>query len=190
MSLSSWLRDYVYIPLGGNREGPLRTYRNLFIVFILCGLWHGANYTFLLWGLMHGMLLVIERASAPLGVRVPYPLARAACFVAIVLTWVMFRADTVAKAMSFYRSMFVYFTYGDEFVRYYVFIESPRTLLAVACALLSLISFRALARHAHLDGSMLAPKAAASLALIVVCSCSSPRLSIPTTTDSEKDPPG
>ena len=61
MSLSRWFRDYVYIPLGGNRHGAARTYRNLFIVFVLTGFWHGANWTFLVWGLYHGALLIIER---------------------------------------------------------------------------------------------------------------------------------
>ena len=61
MTLSRWFRDYVYIPLGGNRGAPIATYRNLLIVFVLCGLWHGAAWTFILWGLYHGTLLVIER---------------------------------------------------------------------------------------------------------------------------------
>ena len=61
MSLSSWLRDYLYIPLGGNRGGNAQTYRNLVMVFLLCGLWHGANWTFVLWGAWHGAFLVIER---------------------------------------------------------------------------------------------------------------------------------
>ena len=61
MSLSSWLRDYLYIPLGGNRGGNAQTYRNLIMVFLLCGLWHGANWTFVLWGAWHGAFLVIER---------------------------------------------------------------------------------------------------------------------------------
>jgi alginate O-acetyltransferase complex protein AlgI len=61
MTLSRWFRDYVYVPLGGNRHGPWRTYRNLVIVFFLCGLWHGAAFTFVVWGLYHGVLLIIER---------------------------------------------------------------------------------------------------------------------------------
>ena len=61
MSLSSWLRDYLYIPLGGNRGTNLQTYRNLVTVFVLCGVWHGANWTFVLWGLWHGAFLVVER---------------------------------------------------------------------------------------------------------------------------------
>ncbi len=61
MSLSRWFRDYVYVPLGGNRQSTGRTYVNLVTVFFLCGLWHGANWTFVIWGLYHGVFLVLER---------------------------------------------------------------------------------------------------------------------------------
>src|SRR4051794_2824063 len=142
MSLAAWLRDYVYIPLGGNRAGPLRTYRNLAVVFVLCGLWHGANYTFLLWGVMHGALLIAERAGLRAERVLPGVAAQLVCFVLIVLTWVMFRADTVGKALAFYRSMFVYTTHEAELVPYFAALENPRAPLAVACALLSLVSFR------------------------------------------------
>ena len=69
MSLSSWLRDYLYIPLGGNRGTNAQTYRNLIMVFLLCGLWHGANWTFVLWGVWHGAFLVIERLGLRIGAR-------------------------------------------------------------------------------------------------------------------------
>ncbi len=61
ISLSSWFRDYLYIPLGGSRRSPARVYLNLTIVFFLCGLWHGASWTFVIWGLLHGLFLVLER---------------------------------------------------------------------------------------------------------------------------------
>ena len=62
ISLSTWFREYLYIPLGGNRKGTLRTYLNLLIVFIITGLWHGANWTFVFWGLFHGLFMVLERS--------------------------------------------------------------------------------------------------------------------------------
>ena len=106
MSLSSWFRDYVYIPLGGNRLGPIRTYRNLLIVFILCGLWHGASWTFLIWGLYHGTLLAVERAGflqalvfAPRGLRHLYTL------LAVVGGWVLFRSDSFTQAQAFLAHM-------------------------------------------------------------------------------------
>jgi alginate O-acetyltransferase complex protein AlgI len=100
ISLSSWLRDYLYIPLGGNRGGKLATYRNLLLTMTLGGFWHGASWTFLLWGFYHGMLLVIQRL-----IRLPAALERGFRPVAVLLTflsvcvgWVFFRAQSLADA--------------------------------------------------------------------------------------------
>ena len=101
LSLSAWFRDYLYVPLGGNRVRPARVYANLVTVFALCGLWHGASWTFVVWGLFHGAFLVAERAMAP---RLPQvsPLARACgrayALLAVMVGWVFFRADTLAHA--------------------------------------------------------------------------------------------
>jgi len=108
ISLSSWLRDYLYIPLGGNRAGTGRTYVNLMIVFLLCGLWHGAGWTFLVWGAWHGLWLVVERglgrktfyAALPAWARVLLT------FVLITVGWVIFRADTLAQAARLLAIMF------------------------------------------------------------------------------------
>lgn len=107
MSLSSWFRDYVYIPLGGNRRSPLRTYVNLALVFVLCGLWHGAAWTFVIWGCWHGALLVLERLG--LGrvlARLPSPLAQGYTLFCVMLGWVFFRADSVPHATHYLRAMF------------------------------------------------------------------------------------
>jgi alginate O-acetyltransferase complex protein AlgI len=107
MTLSRWFRDYLYIPLGGNRGTRLQTFRNLLLVFLLCGLWHGANWTFVLWGLYHGTLLILERG--PLGAwleRVPRPAAHAYTFLLTVIGWVLFRADTVRHAAVYLRALF------------------------------------------------------------------------------------
>lgn len=101
MSLSRWFRDYVYIPLGGNRHGRLRTFRNLVIVFVLVGFWHGANWTFLVWGLYHGALLVIERAFDKGGspeARWPRVGRRALTWLLVVIGWVFFRASSLPQA--------------------------------------------------------------------------------------------
>ena len=90
MTLSRFFRDYVYIPLGGNRAGNFNAYRNSFIVFILCALWHGAAYTFLLWGIGHGVLLALERAGLLNTAR--WRLGSLPVFVLATLLWVPFRA--------------------------------------------------------------------------------------------------
>lgn len=107
ISLSTWFRDYLYIPLGGSREGAMRTYRNLIIVFLTTGIWHGAAWTFVLWGLYHGGFLVIERLL--LGGRAGQVDRIELRFFymapVIVLGWVLFRADTLTEAATFYTAM-------------------------------------------------------------------------------------
>lgn len=106
ISLSSWFRDYLYIPLGGNRCGPLRTYLNLGLVFLLCGLWHGAAWTFVIWGAWHGALLIIERLGLGAWLaRAPALLAQAYTLLMVMLGWVFFRADSVPHALSFLRTL-------------------------------------------------------------------------------------
>lgn len=105
ISLSTWLRDYLYIPLGGNRKGPLRTYLNLFLVMLLGGLWHGANWTYVLWGAWHGAWLAVERytgwakASASSVVALPLTL------ILVLVGWVMFRAANIHEAFTMYGGM-------------------------------------------------------------------------------------
>jgi len=106
MTLSRWFRDYVYIPLGGNRRGPLRMYVSMMIVFLLCGAWHGANWTFIVWGAWHGVFLVIERLGVgPVIERAWWPLRHAYTLLVVMIGWVFFRADTLTHAGGFLRSM-------------------------------------------------------------------------------------
>lgn len=107
MSLSGWLRDYLYIPLGGNRLGPVRTYINLFLTMLLGGLWHGANWTFVLWGGYHGTLLAIERMAGKRNLvsRIPAPLQRALTFLLVVFGWVLFRCNTVHHVGSMFAGL-------------------------------------------------------------------------------------
>jgi alginate O-acetyltransferase complex protein AlgI len=106
MSLSAWFRDYVYIPLGGNRTSTGRLYFNLLLVFFLCGLWHGAAWTFVVWGLYHGAFLVIERVglATPLN-ALPRPIRHAYAVLVVMIGWVFFRADTLAGAMAMLSAM-------------------------------------------------------------------------------------
>ncbi len=106
MTLSQWFRDYVYIPLGGNRAGALRTYRNLLIVFLLCGLWHGASWIFVLWGLWYGLFLILERLGlARLLARLPAPIAHAYALLVILIGWVLFRSPDVGYALTYLKTM-------------------------------------------------------------------------------------
>ncbi len=110
MSLSRWFRDYVYIPLGGNRAGTATTYRNLLIIFVLTGFWHGANWTFLIWGLYHGAWLVIERLTGNGTVTATGPALvarRAVTFLIVVVGWVFFRSGSLTQALRMIKAMFV-----------------------------------------------------------------------------------
>ncbi len=107
ISLSTWLRDYLYISLGGNRKGQRRTYINLALVMLLGGLWHGAAWNFIIWGGMHGVLLAIERARGKPSFfeRIPRPVRVAATFVVVLFTWVFFRARDLPAAARYCASM-------------------------------------------------------------------------------------
>lgn len=109
IGLSSWFRDYLYIPLGGNRGGFFKTYRNLFITFLVSGIWHGANWTFVIWGVLHGLGVLITRElerSASYRERVPKLLKQAGVFVFVSFTWIFFRAGSLDEAMLIIRRMF------------------------------------------------------------------------------------
>lgn len=107
ISLSNWLRDYLYIPLGGNRGGKFRTYRNLLLTMVLGGFWHGANWTFILWGIWHGGLMAIERAFGAKHRDTAWPslIAWPLTMGFVLIGWVMFRAPTVSDALTVYGGM-------------------------------------------------------------------------------------
>ncbi|GGS26012.1 MBOAT family O-acyltransferase [Deinococcus knuensis] len=107
MSLSSWLREYLYISLGGNRHGRARTYLNLWLTMVLGGLWHGANWTFVLWGVWHGSILAVERRMKEASLWKPSPawLTIPGTMILVIIGWVMFRADSVPDAFRMYRGM-------------------------------------------------------------------------------------
>ena len=107
ISLSTWLRDYLYVPLGGSRKGARRTYVNLFIVMLLGGLWHGAAWNFVIWGALHGGLLALERrgGKAALYQRLPGPARVMATFAIVLITWVFFRAPGIAEAWRYLGDM-------------------------------------------------------------------------------------
>lgn len=107
ITLSKWMRDYLYIPLGGNRRGPGRTYFNLWVVFLLSGLWHGAAWAFVLWGAYHGLFLVLERLflkrwldAAGKWASIPFT------FLVVLMGWVLFRAESIELAEAYYQKLF------------------------------------------------------------------------------------
>ena len=128
ISLSSWLRDYLYVPLGGNRGGRLATYRNLLATMLLGGLWHGASWTFVLWGAYHGVLLALHRLLprprilSALALR---PLGVAATFLAVCVGWVFFRAQSLGDAGTLLSRMFA--PAGGTAL------DLPTTLIAAGC---------------------------------------------------------
>jgi alginate O-acetyltransferase complex protein AlgI len=105
MTLTRWFRDYLYIPLGGNRRGALRTYLNLWMVFCLCGLWHGAAVTFLIWGVYHGCLLMLERMLHLQGWRAPRIVGTPVTLILVMIGWVFFRSDSLDAAVAYLRAM-------------------------------------------------------------------------------------
>lgn len=109
ISLSTWFKDYVYIPLGGNRVGRLRNYFNLLVTFVISGIWHGANWTFFLWGTLHGFLLCIEKALG-IGKQKFTGINKffhwAITFVLVCLAWILFRANNLSDAMMVIKGIF------------------------------------------------------------------------------------
>lgn len=107
ISLSTWLRDNLYVPLGGNRKGPVRTYVNLMLVMLLGGLWHGAAWNFVLWGAVHGLMLGVERWAGKRALYqwLPRRLKVAITFAIVCCTWVLFRTADLPAAVDYFRSM-------------------------------------------------------------------------------------
>ena len=113
ISLSSWFRDYVYIPLGGNRKGVARTYLNLCIVFLLTGFWHGAAWQFIVWGMYHGAFSIIERVGFKnILEKIPRVFRHIYTMVVVIIGWVFFRADNLTLAVVYLKNMFS-FNFSD-----------------------------------------------------------------------------
>jgi D-alanyl-lipoteichoic acid acyltransferase DltB (MBOAT superfamily) len=113
ISLSSWFKDYLYIPLGGNRVSKLKWYRNIFIVFLISGLWHGANFTFIVWGGLHAIYILVESVFLPYTGKLlnkPFPLLKIfntlKVFILVTIAWVFFRAANMNEAMQMMKLMF------------------------------------------------------------------------------------
>lgn len=106
ITLTRFLTKYIYIPLGGNRKGKARTYRNIMIVFLISGLWHGAGYTFIIWGALHGAASILYRFSKRLFDRIPLFLQRSVTFVFVSFAWTFFRAGSLSDALRLLNRIF------------------------------------------------------------------------------------
>ena len=118
ISLSTWFRDYLYVSLGGNRCKQWRVYVNLFTVFFLCGLWHGASWTFVVWGMIHGLFIVGERLGLDaLLAKTWRPVRHIYAMMIVTVGWVFFRAETLPYALEYVQALFG-FGSGDRLVYY------------------------------------------------------------------------
>lgn len=135
ITLSAWFKDYLYIPLGGNRKGKSKTYLNLFVVFFLTGLWHGANWTFVVWGLMHGLFMVIERMGfGNVLEKCAKPLRHIYVLLVVCIAWVFFRADDLNYAMGFLGRMFS-FNFSDGLSPMLTYYAQPMTYIVSIIAM-------------------------------------------------------
>lgn len=136
MSLSSWFRDYVYIPLGGNRCKVPRVILNLLIVWMLTGFWHGASWNFLLWGLFYGILLILEKyVLAGVINKIPNGLRWFVTMIFVMVGWVLFSAPTLSDAFNYIGAMFGYaVSFADSFGAFILFTNLALIVIAAICA--------------------------------------------------------
>jgi len=138
LSLSSWLRDYLYIPLGGNRQGERRTYVNLALVMLFGGLWHGASWNFVVWGAIHGLMLGFERSQGKNSIyrRLPRPVGIAITFGLVCFAWVFFRAPTLPAALAHLQAMAGLGAAGDAALAVRALAWAPYNLVMIGVAAL------------------------------------------------------
>lgn len=133
ISLSTWFREYVYIPLGGNRKGPVRTYLNLGIVFLLTGIWHGASYNFILWGLYHGLFSIAERLGLSKFLKGHKITAFVYTFLVVHFGWILFRIESMRQIVEFGKRILLPWRYTLSHYSVWEFVN-PHTLAVLLCA--------------------------------------------------------
>jgi alginate O-acetyltransferase complex protein AlgI len=168
MSLSRWFRDYLYVPLGGNRVSAERTYVNLVVVFFLCGLWHGASWSFVVWGLYHGLFLVVERLRGDRPLRVPPVVRHAYVLLVVMVGWVFFRAETLGQAIAVLKAMAGLATPAPTAfdARWYL---DPQTMLAMVAGAIGSGPFVVRAARSLESSGAAATFARAALVLALFC---------------------
>ncbi|MBQ8860801.1 MAG: MBOAT family protein [Ruminococcus sp.] len=160
ISLSTWFKEYLYIPLGGNRKGKLRTAINKIIVFFATGLWHGANWTFVIWGLWHGMFLLLEE-FIPFLKKLPKAIAHIYTMLVVALGFVVFRADTIGYGLQYIMSMFTVNS-NSESLSLAISQLTPWFILILVAAVIGCAPIKPLTQkiqaHSHADGATLSKK--------------------------------
>ena len=146
ISLSTWFKEYLYIPLGGNRKGTARTCINRIIVFFFTGLWHGANWTFVIWGLWHGMFLLFE-TYCPIVKKAPKVIARIYTLLVVCVGFVMFRADTLTEGLFMIKQMFTGFSMDPASMSFAVQQLTPWFLVMLAAGIIGAAPIRKLVDH-------------------------------------------
>lgn len=143
ISLSTWFKDYVYIPLGGSRRGPMRNYFNLIVTFAISGLWHGANWTFVIWGIYNGLLLVLEKLVARwyfAGGPITEFVRRCITLLLVLIGWVFFRSQNISQAFSIIHRMITDLSFGFASIEDAVLVAADGSnALPVLCATILLV---------------------------------------------------
>ncbi len=169
MTLTSWFRDYLYIPMGGNRKGNVRTYINLFTVFLLCGLWHGASYTFLVWGLYHGLLLVVERIlKNRFGFVASGFAGMLATNLLVMFGWVVFAMPTFPAAVSYISAMFTWSAPSCQFFGVGYYLTNDKATILIAAIVIAIFPCEQLAGVRVQERWLTMLKGTLSLALFIM----------------------
>ncbi|HEX7750291.1 MAG TPA: MBOAT family protein [Bordetella sp.] len=138
ISLSTWFRDYVYIPLGGNRKGEGRTLLNLWIVFLLTGFWHGASWSFVVWGAIHGFFLMLERFGRRLDMQIPRAVGTLYALFVVMLAWVFFRSASLGQALQYVLALAGHWPAGQQAVTFQSIYSTQTLLLTIGAVILAL----------------------------------------------------
>ncbi len=156
ISLSQWFRDYLYIPLGGNRKSQGRTYVNLLLVFTLCGLWHGASWGFVVWGLYHGLFLIFERLGlAKILNQFPRIIRHSYTLLVVIFGWVFFRIEGIQDALMF-QAKLLFITGPESINNGFEYFVSPQFYLAFSLAVI--LSTSVAKKFSMTDHTSLSPK--------------------------------
>ena len=168
ISLSSWFRDYLYIPLGGNRTGTFRTYRNLLIVFITTGLWHGANWTFIFWGLFHGFFIILEKGGFHKALeKMPHWMQHFYTITLILIGWTIFRSDSLSDAMQYFSHLLSFSAWN--FAQVLFLVDRYKLFILITAIVFSAPVYPLIKRKFNNPQIQRHPAAANSIAILSDC---------------------